>query len=124
MLEHIASSPLAPPEVEGMTNLRGKIVTVIDLHQCLGVPKASKPEQSAERNGMGITIERGQNLYTLMVDSIGDTVSAKKSLKDNPPSTQNEAFKRYARSVYRLEDQSLIVFDVDQLMENLESPTR
>ena len=64
--EEIARVPLAPPEVRGSINLRGRIVTVIDVRIRLGLPKADKNIQS-----MGVTVEQQNDLYTLLVDEIG-----------------------------------------------------
>jgi len=63
----ITPVPLAPSAIAGVMNLRGRIVTVINLRRCLGV-KA----QDGDNRGMGITVEYMGDLYTLLVDSIGD----------------------------------------------------
>ena len=64
----IASIPLAPAEVRGSINLRGRIVTVIDVRARLGL----EPADENATNQMGVTVEMGMDLYTLLADSIGD----------------------------------------------------
>src|SRR3954464_15452518 len=64
-LHAIAPVPLGPSEVKGMINLRGRIVTVVDVRTRLGL----KPAEGGSRRGtMGVTVENGAESYTLLVD--------------------------------------------------------
>src|ERR1700710_255009 len=67
----IAPVPGGPPEVQGLINLRGRIVTVIDLRTRLGL----KPDAAAARRGMCVTVENDGESYTLFVDRVGDVVT-------------------------------------------------
>ena len=69
----ITPVPLAPSTIAGVMNLRGRIVTVINLRQCLGLP--DKPEHD---RWMGITVEYKGDLYTLLVDEIGDVCDSRR----------------------------------------------
>ena len=68
--EDIAFVPLAPPEVKGSINLRGRIVTVIDVRVRLGLS-----ENESQENNMGVTVEQKNELYTLLVDEIGEVLA-------------------------------------------------
>ncbi len=81
----ITPVPLAPSAVAGVMNLRGRIVNVIDLRHCLGDLTYHEIE-----NQMGVTIEYRHDLYTLLVDKIGDVVAVEQSLIEKPPATLSE----------------------------------
>ena len=72
--DRIASVPLAPPEVKGSINLRGRIVTVIDVRIRLGLE--GRPDHL---NNMGVTVEHQNELYTLLVDTVGDVIGLSSS---------------------------------------------
>src|ERR1041384_4868384 len=61
--QRITRIPLAPPEVAGSLNLRGRIVTAIDVRLCLGLEK-----RPAEMRGMSVVVEHGSEFYSLIVD--------------------------------------------------------
>ena len=111
-VDRIAPIPLAPPEVEGSINLRGRIVTVIDVRQRLGWEKRAPDEQS-----MGVTVEQSQELYTLLVDRVGDVVSLSTDLYDENPSTLDTLWREFALGVYRLDGPLMVVLDVEHFLE-------
>lgn len=111
--EHIASIPLAPPEVKGSINLRGRIVTVIDVRVRLGL----KPKALGEgRKGMGVTVEHGHDLYTLLVDRIGDVMGLANDLYERNPATLDPNWREFSNGVYRLDKNILVVLDVERLL--------
>lgn len=116
-LDRIAAIPLAPPKVRGSINLRGKIVTVIGVRQCLGIAKEEGDSADTNIGKMGVTVEKGHVLYTLMVDSIGEVVSVDAATKENPPSTLGATWKKFALGVYRLEKHLMLILDVEQLLD-------
>lgn len=111
--EHIASIPLAPAEVRGSINLRGRIVTVIDVRVRLGLEQI-RHEQGKE---MGVTVEMGPDLYTLLVDGIGDVVSLPTDLYEKTPGTLDPVWREFASGVYRLEGKLMVVLDIDRLLD-------
>src|ERR1700731_467442 len=68
--QRITRVPLAPPEVAGSLNLRGRIVTAIDIRIRLGLP-----ELTDGKPGMSVVVDHGGELYSLMVDSVGEVLS-------------------------------------------------
>jgi purine-binding chemotaxis protein CheW len=116
-LDKIASIPLAPPKVRGSINLRGKIVTVIGVRQCLGIALDDAEAADANIGKMGVTVEKGHDLNTLMVDSIGEVVTVDSANRENPPSTLGAVWKKFAMGVYRLEKSLMLILDVEQLLD-------
>ncbi len=109
--DYIASIPLAPAEVKGSINLRGRIVTVIDVRVRLGLEKRPEDEE-----GMGVTVEQDSELYTLLVDKVGDVISLSNELYESNPSTLDPVWRDFALGVFRLEEQLMVVLDVARLL--------
>lgn len=111
--ERISPVPLAPPEVRGLINLRGRIVTVIDVRIRLGMRGAE--EKSARP--MGVTVESGHELYTLLVDHVGDVIALSQDAYESNPATVDTLWQEFAKGIYRLEDQLMVVLDADRLLD-------
>ncbi len=107
----IASVPLAPPEVKGSINLRGRIVTVIDVRVRLGLESRKDARES-----MGVTIEHDHELYTLLVDKVGDVIGLSSDLYESNPGTLDSLWREFASGVYRLEGSLMVVLDVERLL--------
>ncbi|MCD6073162.1 MAG: Chemotaxis protein CheW [Rhodospirillales bacterium] len=110
----IASVPLAKPEIRGSINLRGRIVTVIDVRSRLGLPKR---EPGTSGRQMGVTVETGHDLYTLLVDEVGDVISLKTSLLEPNPSTLDAVWRDFAAGVFRVDNRLMVVLDVQHMLE-------
>ena len=111
--DKIASVPLGPPEVRGSINLRGRIVTVIDVRVRLGLPA---PEGEKIR-GMGVTAEDGHDLYTLLVDSVGDVISLGLDAYEANPSTLDPCWMEFADGIFRLQDRLMVVLNTEHLLD-------
>jgi purine-binding chemotaxis protein CheW len=107
----IASVPLAPPEVKGSINLRGRIVTVIDVRVRLGLEKREDTNES-----MGVTIEHQHELYTLLVDKVGDVIGLSNDLYESNPGTLDSLWREFASGVFRLEGKLMVILDVERLL--------
>jgi purine-binding chemotaxis protein CheW len=110
--DKIAPIPLAPPEVEGSINLRGRIVTVIDMRERLGLGHRNTADKP-----MGVTVEQNNELYTLLVDRVGDVVSLSADLYEDNPSTLDTLWREFALGVYRLDGPLMVVLDVDRILD-------
>ncbi len=111
--QNIAAIPLAPPEVRGSINLRGRIVTVIDVRVRLGLP--AKPD--GKTKGMGVTVEHGNDLYTLLADRIGDVMGLSADQFEKNPATLNPKWREMSNGVYRLEKNLMVVLDIGRLLD-------
>jgi purine-binding chemotaxis protein CheW len=108
----IARVPLAPAEVAGNLNLRGRIATAIEMRKKLGLP--ARPEGQSE---MSIVVDRNGELYSLVIDSVGEVLTvARNDFERNPP-TLEPAIRDISLGIYRLEDKLLVVLDVERLLE-------
>ncbi len=111
---------LASPVIAGLLNLRGRIVTAIDLRERLGLPRAEKPPESA----MSIVASYEGNLYCFIIDEIGDVLSLPDQDFEKCPSNLESAWRDVASGVFQLEEKLLVVLDVERLLshEYLSSP--
>jgi len=108
--QKIARIPLAPSAIAGVLNLRGRIVTAIDLRRRLGLAPA-------DGRGMCVTVDHKTELYSLIIDKIGDVVSLSASDYESNPPTLDPHWHSVADGVYRLEDQLMIVLDVARVVQ-------
>jgi purine-binding chemotaxis protein CheW len=111
--DRIAPVPLAPSEICGLINLRGRIVTVIDVRIRLGL----KDQRAAETRAMGVTVENGNELYTLLVDHVGDVITLANNSYEPNPATVDGLWKDFSKGVHRLSDQLMVVLDIDRLLD-------
>ena len=109
----IAPVPGGPAEVKGLINLRGRIVTVIDLRTRLGLPQRDARDA---RKGMCVTVENEGESYTLYVDVVGDVVTLFSGLREENPSTLDAVWKDTSDGVYRVSDRLLVILDVARLL--------
>jgi purine-binding chemotaxis protein CheW len=99
----ITRVPKARAEVFGVLNLRGRIVTVIDMRTRLGIGKFD------DAKAMCIVIDHGDQPYALMVDSIGDVMSMASNTFDDVPPTLDDCWANVARGVHRLPKKGMLV---------------
>jgi purine-binding chemotaxis protein CheW len=107
----ITRVPLAPVEVAGSLNLRGRIVTAVDVRLRLGLPKREN-----EKSAMSVVVEHDGELYSLLVDSVGEVLSLEtRDYQRNPP-TLNPRLREFSDGIYRLNDSLLVVLSVSSLL--------
>ena len=109
--QRITRTPLAPPEVAGSLNLRGRIVTALDVRLRLGLP----PRPEAER-AMSVVVDHRGELFSLMVDSVGEVLSLGVADYERNPPTLDPRWRDFSQGVYRLKGMLLVVLDVAQLL--------
>lgn len=109
----IYAAPLAPRSILGSINLRGRIVTAIDLRTRLGM------EAPADQGACKcVIVERtGGEPYALLVDEIGDVMMLSAALYEPNPITLNKHWAHICRGLYRQDGQMLVVLDIDALLE-------
>ena len=109
--QKITRVPLAPREVAGSLNLRGRIVTAIDVRTRLGLP----PREEAKKS-MSVVVDHNGEFYSLIVDQVGEVMSLQSSDHEKTPATLDERWREISDGVYRLKDTLLIVLDVKRLL--------
>ena len=109
--DRLTRVPLAAAEVAGLLNLRGRIVTVIDMRRRLDF---------APRNvgrPMAIGIEWQGESYGLLIDEIGEVLKLAAAECEDNPVNLDPRLARVSAGVHRLEGQLMVVLDVDRVLE-------
>ena len=104
----ITPVPLAPPSVCGLINLRGQIISAIDLGKRFGLV-----EEKKEAARPTLVLGDGDQLLSLVVDRIGDIVEVGPEDYEQPPDTLKGEARRLIRGAYKLQDSLLLVLDVE-----------
>jgi purine-binding chemotaxis protein CheW len=110
--QKITRVPLAPPEVAGLLNLRGRIVTAIDLRRRLGLDARAEGDE-----GMSVVVEHGGELYSLTVDSVGEVLRLPAGDFETNPATLDAVWRHFSEGVYRLKEGLLVVLNGDSLLD-------
>lgn len=110
--QRIARVPLAPPEVAGNLNLRGRIATAIDIRKRLGL--APREEHEPE---MSVVVDHHGELYSLLIDSVGEVLSLPMSSFERNPPTIAQHIREVSLGIYRLDEKLLVVLDVERLLD-------
>ena len=104
--------PLAPPVVRGLMNLRGQIVTAVDLRRRLEFP-----DRNADERPMNVVIRAEDGLVSLLVDQIGDVVVVETDTRDAPPPTLKGAARELIRGAYQFPNRLLLELDLDRALD-------
>lgn len=114
MPEHIFPVPLAPRQVAGSINLRGRIVTVVDMRSRLNMP----PQQNRKGNQTYcVTVDHHGELYGLLVDKIGDVMDLARDLYEDNPATLSASWREFSLGVFRLSKSLLVKLDIDRFLD-------
>ncbi len=111
-VQSLTRVPLSVPEVRGVLNLRGRIVTAIDMRIRLGLPTN---EEGASR--MAVGIEEGGEAFGLMVDSVGEVLSLQAQDVERSPANLDPRWQQVSSGVHRLENDLMVVLDVSKALE-------
>mgnify|MGYP000414202455 CR=1 FL=1 len=101
--------PLASPVIKGLINLRGQIVTAIDLRR--GLELAERPESSLPMN---VVVRTGDGVVSLLVDEIGEVASTDPATFEPPPETLRGTARTLIDGVYKLKGRLLLVLNTDK----------
>ena len=107
----ITRIPLAPPEIAGSLNLRGRIVTAIDLRRRLGLPAAAPGHRR-----MSVVAEQSGELYALLVDQVSEVMSLDGATFERNPPTLEANWAAFSTGIFRLDGRLLVVLDVAKLL--------
>ncbi len=104
--------PQAPDVIEGLINLRGQIVTAIDMRRRLALPP--RPGGQAPMN---MVVRSEEGAVSLLVDEIGDVLEVDGAAYEAPPENLDQAARDLIRGVYKLKDRLLLVLDTEHTVE-------
>ena len=110
----LAHVPMAPPEIAGVLNLRGRIVTAIDLRQRLGY----EPREAGAQV-MAVVIEYRGEPYSLLVDSVGEVLSLAEAAFERNPSNLDPKLREVSEGIFRLADSLMVVIQLDRIIQFL-----
>ncbi len=110
--ERMTRVPLAHPEIAGVLNLRGRIVTAIDMRRRLDLPSVTEGESH-----MAVGIEDRGESYGLLFDQVGEVLKIAAGQIDPIPANLDPRWGSVTAGVHRLEDNLMIVLDVDRVLE-------
>ena len=102
--------PLAPAIVAGLINLRGQIVTAIDLRRRLELA-----DRATDLLPLTVVVRTGNEALSLLVDDIGDVLEVEDGAFEPPPETLRGSARELIRGVYKLKERLLLVLETDNL---------
>jgi purine-binding chemotaxis protein CheW len=114
---HITRVPLASAQIAGVLNLRGRIVTAIDMRRRLELDALDE-----DRTPMAIGIESRGESFGLLVDVLGEVLKLPDCEREANPINLDRKLARVAAGVHRLDGQLLVVLDVDRVLELAPEP--
>lgn len=110
--ERLTRVPLAPREIAGLLNLRGRIVTLIDMRRRLGLEPRTDDAPS-----MAIGVELRGESYGLLIDSVGEVLKVDDETREPNPINLDPRLARVSAGIHRLDGQLLMVVDVDRVLD-------
>ena len=112
MPERVTRVPLSSQEIAGVLNLRGRIVTVVDMRARLGLPKSDEG-----KTPMAVGVDLRGESYGLLIDTIGEVLGLAEDAREENPVNLDPRMAKFAGGVYRLDGQLMVVLDVDKVLE-------
>jgi purine-binding chemotaxis protein CheW len=109
--DRLTRVPLAAPEVAGVLNLRGRIVTAIDMRIRLGLPP-----RDTERPPMAVGIDHQGEAYGLLIDQVGEVMKLSASSREPNPANLDPRWAKISEGVHRLDGQLLVVLSVENVL--------
>jgi purine-binding chemotaxis protein CheW len=110
--DRLTRVPLAPPEIAGLLNLRGRIVTAIDLRRRFGLDALA-----GDAPRMAVGVEWKGESYGLLIDAIGEVLKLQTRDREDNPVNLDPGLARVSAGVHRLEGKLLVVLDVDRVLD-------
>lgn len=109
----ITPVPGADARIMGCLNLRGRIVTALDLRRCL-----SLPDRQGEGTAMYVVCESGQELYSLVVDDVGDVIEIGEDQVEPTPDNLARLWKDHVTSVFVEKQKLVALLDVETVIQS------
>ena len=103
--------PLAPREVGGLVNLRGHIITAIDLRRCLDLS-----DRPAGERPLNLILRAADGRVSLLVDRMGDVLDVSEDDFELPPRTLNARSRELIRGAYKLDGRLLLVLNLEPIV--------
>ncbi|MDX2194102.1 MAG: chemotaxis protein CheW [Gemmatimonadales bacterium] len=109
--QQLTRVPLSPPVIQGLINLRGQIVTAVDLRLRLDLPPRAAGEAP-----MTIVVQTHEGPVACLVDEIGDVVDVDEAWFERPPETLQPSLRALIPGAYKLPDRLLLILDTERAL--------
>jgi len=109
--QEMTAVPLAPETITGLINLRGQIITAIDLRRFMKLN-----ERDEEEMPMNIVVRTSEDVVSLLVDEIGDVQNVPQNLYEPPPENLHGPLRDLVKGVYKLQDKLLLILDTEKVV--------
>lgn len=116
--QNVTIVPLSNPEIKGLINLRGQIVTLI------GLRKIFQLDDDLTAPYMNIIVKNGESLYSMVVDEVLDVMEVDGVCYEETPDALDVRVKPYINGVLKLKNRILILLDINKIIQNDESERR
>lgn len=110
--QEMTSVPLAPPVVEGLINLRGQIVTALDMRRRLSLA----PREPGQLP-MNMVVSSDDGPVSLLVDEIGDVIGVEPDRFESPPEHLPVQHRQLLEGVYKLDSRLLLALDRERVLQ-------
>jgi purine-binding chemotaxis protein CheW len=117
--QDMTAVPLASAVIRGLINLRGQIVTALDMRARLGLPTLP-----LDRLPMNVVVRTDDGAVSLLVDEIGDVVEVPEGSRENVPETLIVSSRELITGVCKLKDRLLLILDTERAVAGLAPETR
>lgn len=107
--EAITGVPLAPKAIAGLLNLRGRIVTMLDMRRLLGLAAADGPS-------MAVGIEHQSEAFGLMIDNVGEVLSLDGAKHEPNPANLDARWAAVSSGVHRLSGELMLILNVELVL--------
>ena len=112
----VTKVPGSPEFVEGIINLRGKVIPIIDLRRRFGIMS-----RETDKNTRIIVVELSHKVVGFIVDSVSEVLRINSSITEPPPNIVSNINADYITSVGKLEDRLLILLDLEKVLSHSEN---
>lgn len=106
--------PLAPAEIAGALNLRGRIVTAVNVRKRLGLS-----DYDGDKAMLSVVVEYAGELFSLVIDRVGDVISISDKYIEQNPATLDNLWRDISTGIYRIDERLMIIMDVSKLLETV-----
>lgn len=109
--QEMTSVPLSPPTITGLINLRGQIITAIDLRRIMCLE-----DRDEEAMPMNVVVRTPDGVVSLLVDAIGDVLEVPQEMYEKPPENLQSPLRELVKGVYKLQGKLLLILDTEKVV--------
>lgn len=109
--QEMTAVPLSPPTITGLINLRGQIITAIDLRRIMCLE-----DRDEEAMPMNVVVRTPDGVVSLLVDAIGDVLEVPQEMHEKPPENLQSPLRELVKGVYKLQGKLLLILDTEKVV--------